>query len=62
MAYQIRDPRHKDLFGGVLTEMYAEGGLAIVVAARRFYVVRVDLADRPAIAWFDARFVGLVTL
>lgn len=58
MAYQIRDPRHKDLFGGVLTEMYAEGGLA----ARRFYVVRVDLADRPAIAWFDDRFVGLVTL
>lgn len=59
MAYQIRDPRHKDLFGGVLTEMYAEGGLAIVPG---FYVVRVDLAGRPAIAWFDARFVGLVTL
>lgn len=54
MAYQIR----QDLFEGVLTEMYAESSLA----ARRFYVVRVDLADRPAIAWFDDRFVGLVTL
>lgn len=55
MAYQIR----QDLFEGVLTEMYAGGSLAIVPG---FYVVRVDLADRPAIAWFDDRFVGLVTL
>lgn len=67
MHYQIQDPRHLDLFEGRLTEMYVDGALAIVPAAQRFYVVRVDLPDRPAIAWFavraDAeRFVALVTL
>lgn len=67
MQYRIYDQRHRDLFEGRLTEMYVDGALAIVPAANRFYVVRTDLPQRPALGEFavraDAeRFVGLVTL